>query len=132
LASYRSGLPWTVTTGRDNNLDLTINDRPDLAVVGGDPLDKATYFTNFTNRVGNLGRNTNRGSNYFTLDMRLSKYVTIPHARIELFGEAFNITNYTNFGLPNGNLLSSTFGKPSALATGAAPRRVELGVRANF
>jgi hypothetical protein len=132
LASYRSGLPWTVTTGRDNNLDLTINDRPDLAVVGGDPLDKATYFTNFTNRVGNLGRNTNRGFNYFTLDMRLSKYVVIPHARIELFGEAFNLTNYTNFGLPNGNLLSSTFGKPSALATGAAPRRVELGARVNF
>lgn len=132
LASYRSGLPWTVTTGRDNNLDLVINDRPDLAIVGGDPFDKATYFTGFTNRVGSLGRNTNRGFQYFTLDMRLSKYVVIPHGRIELFGEAFNLTNYTNFGLPNGNLLSSTFGKPSALATGAAPRRVELGARVNF
>jgi hypothetical protein len=132
LASYRSVLPWTVTTGRDNNLDLTINDRPDLAVIGGDPLDKTTYNANFTNRVGNLGRNTNRGANFFTLDARLSKYVTLPHAKAELFAEAFNITNYTNFGIPNGNLLSSAFGKPTALATGAAPRRVELGFRVNF
>ena len=132
LASARTGLPWTVTTGRDNNLDLTINDRPDLAVVGGDPLSKATYFSAFTNRVGNLGRNTNRGPTYFTLDMRVSKYVTMARVRAELFAEAFNATNYTNFGIPNGNLLSAAFGTPSALASGAAPRRIELGFRVNY
>jgi hypothetical protein len=125
-------LPWTVTTGRDNNLDLTINDRPDLAVVGGDPASKSTYFSAFTNRVGNLGRNTNRGANYFTLDVRLSKYVTLARIRAELFAEAFNSTNYTNFGIPTGNLLSSAFGAPTALATGAAPRRIELGFRVNY
>jgi hypothetical protein len=56
----------------------------------------------------------------------------LPHSRAELFAEAFNITNYTNFGIPNGNLLSSTFGMPTGLASGAAPRRVELGFRVNF
>jgi hypothetical protein len=63
LASARSGLPWNVTTGLDNNLDTQTNDRPDLAVPGGDPLDKASYNANFTRRVGNLPRNYNRGPN---------------------------------------------------------------------
>ena len=31
LVQTRSGLPWTVTTGVDNNGDTNINDRPDLA-----------------------------------------------------------------------------------------------------
>jgi hypothetical protein len=64
--------------------------------------------------------------------MRLSKYLTLQRMRIELFAEGFNLTNYTNFGVTNGNLLSAAFGKATALATNAAPRRVELGFRVNF
>jgi hypothetical protein len=109
-----------------------VNDRPDLAVPGGDPASKSTYNANFTNRVGNLPRNYNRGPNYFSLDARLSKYVDLHRTNLELFAEAFNLTNYANLGLPNGNLRASTFGQPTALATGAAPRRVELGFRFNF
>jgi len=54
----RSGRPWSVTTGVDNNADTNINDRPDLAVPDGNPRDKSTYFAAFTGRVGNLGRNS--------------------------------------------------------------------------
>src|SRR5439155_19113232 len=132
LASARSGLPWNVTTGVDSNLDTQTNDRPDLAVPGGDPRDKATYSTNFTRRVGSLGRNVNRGPTFFSLDARLSKYVSLSTIRVELFAEAFNATNYTNLGAPVGNLRSATFGQSTGLATGAAPRRIELGLRANF
>jgi TonB-dependent receptor-like protein len=132
LASTRTGLPWNVTTGVDSNLDTQQNDRPDLAVPGGDPLDKATYNANFTRRVGNLPRNYNRGPGYFSFDARLSKHLAIPHFRTELFAEAFNMTNYVNLGAPNGNLRAATFGQSTALATGAAPRRIELGFRVNF
>jgi carboxypeptidase family protein/TonB-dependent receptor-like protein len=132
LASARSGLPWNVTTGVDSNLDTQTNDRPDLAVPGGNPLDKATYFANFTGRVGNLPRNYNLGPDYFSLDMRLSKYLTMPRLKVELFAEAFNLTNFVNLGTPVGNLRSTTFGQSTALAMNAAPRRVELGVRVNF
>jgi hypothetical protein len=132
LASARSGLPWTVTTGVDNNKDLnTTIDRPNLAVPGGNPLSKSTYDVNFVGN-GNLGRNTLRGPNYFVLDARLSKFVTLRRTRVELFAEAFNFTNYVNLGIPTGNLRSSTFGQSTALANGAAPRRVELGFRVNF
>src|SRR5262245_32419328 len=108
LASTRSGLPWNVTTGVDSNLDTQVNDRPDLAVPGGDPLDKATYNANFTRRVGNLPRNYNRGPNYFSLDARVSKHFTLGRVRPELFAEAFNATNYVNLGVPNGNLRATT------------------------
>jgi carboxypeptidase family protein len=132
LASARSGLPWNVTTGVDNNLDTQINDRPDLAVPGGDPLSKATYFAAFTKRVGNLPRNANRGPDYFSLDARLSKLVPLGRTRAELFAEAFNVTNYVNYGTPNGSLRAATFGQSTGLANGAAPRRIELGARINF
>jgi hypothetical protein len=56
----------------------------------------------------------------------------MPRLRVELFAEAFNLANHTNFGVPVGNLRSASFGQPTALATGAAPRRIELGARVNF
>ena len=48
------------------------------------------------------------------------------------FIEALNLTNRDNFGLPSGNLRAATFGMPTALATGATPRQVEIGFRLNF
>src|SRR5262249_49804892 len=109
-----------------------VNDRPDLLVPGGDPYAKSTYDANFTRRVGNLSRNANRGPNYFALDMRMSKYIALPRTKVELFAEAFNITNFVNLGVPNGNLRAATFGRSRARATGAARRQVERGSGVNF
>ena len=122
-----------MTTGVDNNRDTFTNplaDRPDLAVPGGDPYDRNTYFANFTGRSGNLVRNANIGPNFFRLDARVSKFITMNTMRLELFAEAFNLTNQVNFGLPQGNLRSATFGKPSQI-TGNM-RQVEIGFRFNF
>ena len=130
LLQYRSGQPWNVTTGRDSNLDTEQNDRPDLAVPGGDPLDRATYFADFTNRVGNLARNYNTGPSFVSLDARLSKFVTVQRFRIEGFIEAFNLTNKVNFGTPVGNLRSSTFGTSTAIQ--GNQRQLELGFRLDF
>ena len=130
LFSVRSGTPWNVTTGRDNNLDTEQNDRPDLAVPDGDPRDRATYFADFTGRVGNLGRNVNTGTSFYTLDTRVSKFFVIDRIRIEGFIEAFNLTNRINYGGPTGNLRSSTFGRPTGIQ--GSMRQVELGMRVDF
>ena len=130
VAQARSGLPWSVTTGIDNNRDTFIVDRPDLAVRGGDPTDRATYSSAFTGRVGNLGRNTNIGADFFRLDARLSKIVRMGRRRLEGFAEGFNLTNRVNFGSPTGNLRSVNFGRATAI-TGNM-RQVELGVRFDF
>ena len=132
LVQARSGLPWTVTTGVDNNRDQNLNDRPDLAVPGGDPLDRATYSSAFTGRSGNLGRNTNSGPTFVQVDFRLSKQVRVGRYSVEGFAEAFNLLNRANLGVPVGTLTSSAFGRPTGLASGATPRQVELGLRFNF
>ncbi len=132
LIQARSGLPWTVTTGSDNNGDQSVNDRPDLVVVGGDPTDKATYSSAFTGRVGNLGRNTNTGPAFVQVDLRLSKFVRVRRTSIEGFVESFNLLNHVNLGQPNGTLTSSSFGRSTGLASGASSRQVEVGFRFNF
>jgi hypothetical protein len=130
LVSYRSGQPWNVTTGRDNNLDTEQNDRPDLAVPGGNPLDRATYFADFTNRVGNLTRNANTGPSFVSLDARVSKFIQLQRLRFEVFLEAFNATNKVNFGAPNGNLRSALFGTSTGIQ--GNQRQLEFGFRMDF
>jgi hypothetical protein len=132
LVQTRSGLPWTVTTGVDNNGDTNINDRPDLANPDGNPFDRATYNSAFTGRAGTLGRNTNTGPTFVQVDLRVSKFVRFKRYSIEGFAEAFNALNRANLGPPTGSLTSATFGRPTGLATNATPRQVEFGFRFNF
>jgi hypothetical protein len=128
----RSGLPFNVTTGTDNNRDTFTVDRPDLAVPGGDPLDRATYSSAFTGRGGNLARNFATGPRFYTVDMRLSKIFSARRLRFETFAEAFNLTNYVNRARPIGNLRSASFGNATGLLNGAPMRQVELGFRVDF
>ena len=133
LLQARSGLPWNITTGTDNNRDtITTTDRPDLLNPNGDPRDRSTYSASFNGRAGNLPRNFGIASDFWVLDARLSRFFKLPHQRIEAFVEAFNLLNRANLGLPTGNLTSASFGQPRALATGATPRQVELGLRFDF
>lgn len=119
-----------MTTGRDNNGDTEQNDRPDLAVPGGNPYDRTTYFADFTGRVGNLGRNANIGPSFVVVDARVSKFLQVQRLRFELFVEAFNATNQVNLGTPVGNLRSSTFGTSTSIQ--GNQRQVELGFRVDF
>lgn len=128
----RSGLPFNVTTGTDNNRDTFIVDRPDLAVPGGDPLSTSTYFSAFTGRSGNLERNFAEGPGYYALDVRLSKIFTFDRYRIEGFAEGFNVTNHVNLARPNGNLRSSAFGTSTGLLNNAPMRQIEFGFRFDF
>ena len=130
LLQARSGTPFNVTTGRDNNRDTEQNDRPDLADPNGDPRDRNTYFTSFTDRVGSLQRNFGIGDPFMTIDARVSKFIQLPGMRFEAFVEAFNVTNRVNFDRPNGNLRSSSFGRATRIQ--GSPRQLELGFRLDF
>jgi hypothetical protein len=126
----RTGMPVNITTGIDNNANGAITDRPDLAVAGGDPFAKSTYFSGFSGRVGNLSRNSARGPDFATMDMRLSKMINVRRYRVEVFGEAFNLLNRTNRNNPSGNLLNSNFGKSTDIV--GTMRQVEFGFRFDF
>ncbi len=110
---YDSPRPYTITTG----LDL--------------------YNTGIANaRPPGVGRNTERGFSYASLDLRWWRefpYAAAGQARPKrsfTFGiDAFNVTNRVNYNLPVGNLSSPFFGEP--ISAGPA-RRIQFSLRLRY
>jgi hypothetical protein len=112
IFSYASPLPFTILTGNDRNFDTNFNDRP----------------------VG-VGRNTGRGFDTASLDLRLSrKFHLTDRFGLEAIVEGFNVLNRANLQLPNnvfgtGQTPLATFGNPTAAND---PRQIQLGLRLSF
>src|SRR5262249_55400329 len=97
IFSYTSSLPFNIQTGSDRNFDTNFNDRP-----------------------AGVARNTGRGFDFASLDLRLSRTIGITeHLKCEVIAEAFNILNRSNFQVPN-NIIGTgpqplaSFGRPTA------------------
>ena len=112
IFQYGSRLPFNVVTGGDRNNDTNVNDRP-----------------------AGLGRNTGRGFDYASLDLRLGRRFLIgERASLETIVEGFNVLNRANLQLPNntfgtGATPLASFGRPTAADS---PRQIQLGLRLNF
>lgn len=108
IVSYTSPLPFNIQTGTDRNFDTNVNDRP----------------------VG-VGRNTGRGFDSFSVDLRLSRVFHVGERwTVEPLAESFNATNRTNLQLPNNSLTAGpAFGK--ATASGDA-RQLQFGLRITY
>ena len=80
---------------------------------------------------GSLGRNSLRGPGYINTDISLSKHTFFFGEKIdaELRLDAFNVFNHVNFGSPNTNIDSSTFGQVS---TTTGPRIVQIALHLRF
>ena len=81
-------------------------------------------------RYGNSGRNAIDGPGTFVMNTGLSRRFHITETRaIQFRGEAFNLTNRANFGLPNPqvDVLSG-----ASVTTAKNPRLVQLGLRMEF
>jgi hypothetical protein len=94
--------------------------------------DNVVIPTDRTQPFGNAERNMAKGPKVFTLDLGLHKSVGlgVGQSRLEFRIEAFNVTNKTNFGTPDGNRSNTTFGAISTLAT--TPRQIQLGLKFDF
>jgi outer membrane receptor protein involved in Fe transport len=107
IASYASALPFNIQLPNDRNGNGVFNDRP----------------------LG-VGRNTGRGFDYRTLDVRLSRtFPLTSRLSIETLVDAFNVLNRANYQVPNNIITSPTFGQPTAVND---PRQLQLGVRLLF
>ena len=112
IFTYASRLPFNVLLGSDRNLDTNNNDRP----------------------LG-VGRNTGRGFDFASLDLRLSRrFQLTERVEMQLLAEGFNVLNRANFGVPNNTLGSGTtplptFGQPTAAFD---PRQFQFGMRLSF
>ena len=113
IFQYGSRLPFNVVTGTDRNNDTNVNDRP-----------------------AGVGRNTGRGFDYASLDLRLSRRIRFgERLNLETIVEGFNVLNRANLQLPNNTLNPTnpatlvTFGRPTAADS---PRQIQFGLRLNF
>lgn len=112
IFTYASRLPFNVLAGSDLNGDTNNNDRP----------------------LG-LGRNTGRGFDFSSFDLRLSRRFQLTERfNLELLAEGFNLFNRANYSVPNntfgtGTSPNITFGRPTATFD---PRQLQFGFRFNF
>lgn len=112
IFTYSSPLPFNIQTGADRNNDTTINDRP-----------------------AGVGRNTGRGFNFASLDLRLSRKLMFGERfSLEAIAEAFNALNRANLQLPNNIFGTGTAPLPSFRQPTAAgdARQIQLGLRFSF
>lgn len=112
IFNYASALPFNLQTGADRNFDTNVNDRP-----------------------AGVGRNTGRGFDFASLDLRLSrKFSFTEHVSLETIAEGFNVLNRTNLQLPNNTYGTGLAPLPSFRSPNAAdnPRQIQFGLRLNF
>ncbi len=106
--SARSGQGYTVLTGRDNNRDGRVTDRP----------------------VG-VRRNTERGVAIYSVDFNISKAFFFANGsrNVNVFANMSNAFNRLNPGTPSGVLTSPNFGRATSAQN---PREIEMGMRYQF
>jgi hypothetical protein len=112
IFTYASRQPFNVLLGSDRNGDTNFNDRP----------------------VG-VGRNTGRGFDFASLDLRLSRRFNLTErVKLEALAEGFNLFNRANLQIPNnvfgpGLAPLSTFGQATAASE---PRQIQFGLRFSY
>ncbi len=89
------------------------------------------FFNPKAGEVGNLPILAFDGPSQFRIDMALSKMISLPgRYRVELKGEAFNLTNTPSFFRGDIDINSVTFGRLTSVNVGA--RVVQLSMRLEF
>jgi hypothetical protein len=123
LVRYQSGLPVNPATGKDNSLTGSGLDRPNV-VAGAQMYTGAAhglkyqyvnpvlYTANPIGMFGDAGHLSLRGPGYFDVDLAVARGFRLrERLTLQVRGEAFNLLNHPNFGLPNSNISSSSFGQ---------------------
>lgn len=143
ILTIQGGLPLNVT-GANNNLATRPNSTgqsPKLSNPTQYEWFNTSVFVNPANYTyGNLGRTLPdvRGPGTVNLDLSLMKSFHIwERFSVQLRGEAFNIANHVNLGMPNtsfsaganGQNASSTFG---TINSASAARIIQLGAKVVF
>jgi hypothetical protein len=138
--TMQSGVPIAVSQATNNNLFAGFGmQRPDIT---GDPelpagersesrwFDTSAFSMAPQFTLGNASRNPVRGPSYRNLDLALSRRVPMSAGTVlEVRAEAFNVTNTTQFGAPNGSFGSAAFG---TITTAADPRVIQVAVKVIF
>lgn len=139
IFSADTGQPFTVTLSSDPTATNTTA-RPNrlrdgaLPPDGRDPshwFDTTAFLAPACACFGNSGRNILRAPGHLNLDLGLSRdFPFSERFRLQFRGEAFNLMNHPNFGLPN-----MAIGNPMAGIIGAVvnpERQIQLAMKLYF
>ncbi|MBC7924214.1 MAG: hypothetical protein H7039_01015 [Bryobacteraceae bacterium] len=141
IITARSGSPFNVGIGRDvaNTGARSISQRPNVigdAYSGAQNapdlwITKSAFVEPSPFTFGNLGRNRYIGPGFFQMDFGGYKNFNIAERLLLQFrGEVFNVTNRANFGNPDSNFDSGTFGRITGLT--GSPLEAQLGLKIRF
>jgi hypothetical protein len=134
-----SGYPITVQDGTNRTGQATRSAVwPDLI---GDPMPANPTIDMWLNRsafqpaepgvFGNAGVGIARAPKYWNADFAVTKrFVTFGRQYLQIRGEAYNVFNHPNFGPPDRNIQSQTFG--TIISTIGDPRIIQLVAKYYF
>ena len=134
-----SGYPITVIdSSRPSQQGSRANERPNRLGDGSVPnptltqwLDKTAFASAPAGQFGNAGVGIVRAPNYSNFDLAVSKrFLTFGQQYFLFRGEMFNVLNHPNFGPPDRDIRSQTFG--TITSTVSDPRVVQLVVKYYF
>jgi hypothetical protein len=151
IVTYANARPFEILMGTDwNGNGNTSQDRPS-ALPTPENIDQGTADTRPYNPQGprlfgadgELERNAGEGPNFFTIDLRLSKFVRFGDRSIEVLAEFFNMTNRVNQSIPfTGNAAGNTrstqyylrrLARDEIMATSTYdPFQAQIGIRFSF
>lgn len=105
---YHSAYPYNITLGYDANQD-------------GQTLDYEEGVNRFSGR----------GNDFFSIDTRIIKDISLRKFNLQIFVDIFNLTNRVNFDAKNyiGKKTSEFFGEPTLAFD---PRLIQIGLRFDF
>ncbi len=139
ITRYQTGAALTVTgptsigsrradyTGGDPYMSELIN--PTSGAVQW--LDKTAFASAPEGRRGNSERGQFRGPAYHIWDVSLRKQFGITEdVKLQIQADFFNVWNHVNWGNPNTDLSSASFGVITGLT--GQPRNIQLGARVIF
>lgn len=147
ITRYSTGLPVTLNEQDDNSLLGTNSTGPTSSVVdtpnftpgplnftnprSGQPYFNISLFTpEATGQLGNANRRFFHGPGIANWVFGLLKDVHLTESkRLEFRAEFFNIFNHAQFNLPNGDIISSDFGK---IHSAREPRIGQLAMKLLF
>lgn len=145
IAEIRTGAPWGVVESVNTTNAFSPTQRPNVV---GDPTihgarSKAQQLAEWFNitafaapapyTFGNAGRTDGYGPGAINVDLSLLKDFRITeHHRLEFRFEILNFINHANFGLPNQQRGSPTFGQINSLIAGNQNRIIQFGLHYKF
>lgn len=142
IVTLQSGRPYTLFSGTDNRNGQNNNRILDLAgtlvragagnrqAIALAPGVTVAQLTPRAGTLGTLGRNTERADRLAQFDVSAFKtFALTDRLSLQLRGEAFNLSNTVNYGVPVGILNSPNFGQAT---TALDSRQMQIALRLNF